>query len=123
MLGQVEPAVQRGEERSRLAREQRERIIVEMEMQEVESAGLAAYLLEHRDVQCVGIADRAVESQRAGPARLQLRRGSRVTACKQRDVVTERDQLFDQPVHDPFGSAIKFRWNRLGQWSDLRDAH
>src|SRR4051812_848274 len=119
MLGEIEPAVQGGEERRRLAREQRERIVVEVKMQEVEFAGLAADLLEHRDMQRVGIADRTVEAQRARPVGLQFRRGLRVSAGKQRDVVTERDELFDEPVYDAFGSAVELGRNRLGQGSDL----
>src|SRR5438477_8882737 len=37
--------------------------------------------------------------------------------------MTERDQFLDEPVHDPLGSTIKLWRNRLGQRSDLGNAH
>src|SRR6266436_4996840 len=37
--------------------------------------------------------------------------------------MSECYQLFRQPIHHPFGAAIKFGWNSLRQRSNLRDAH
>src|SRR5271169_4495418 len=37
--------------------------------------------------------------------------------------MSEGYQLFGQPMHHPFGAAIKFGWNSLRQRSNLRDAH
>ena len=37
--------------------------------------------------------------------------------------MAERDQFFDQPVNDPFGSAIELWRNRFGQRRNLGDAH
>ena len=123
MLGQIEPAVQRGHERRRLAREQRERIIVEMKMQDVEIARALIDALQHHHVQRVGIAHRAVEPQRPRPHRFELRRGLRIAAGEQRDLVAERDQFLGEPRHDPFGSTIKLRRHRLRQRGDLRNMH
>src|SRR5262249_17637388 len=55
--------------------------------------------------------------------RLQLRGGARVTAAEQRHVVTERDQLLDEPVHHPLSSAVEFWRYCFGQWSHLGDTH
>src|SRR5271165_4615138 len=37
--------------------------------------------------------------------------------------MSEGYQLFGQPMHHPFGAAIKLGWNSLRQRSNLRDAH
>ena len=91
MLRQIEPAVQRGQERRRLPGEQRERIIVEMEVQEVEFLVVAflPHALQHHHVQRVGVADRAVEAQRLRPGRVEFRRGLGIAAGEQRDVVSQ----------------------------------
>src|SRR6185312_15027868 len=62
---QVEPAMQRGQEGRRLPVEQREWIIVEVEMQEVELLVVAflADALQHHHMQRIRIAYRAVEAQ------------------------------------------------------------
>ena len=64
-------------ERRRLPVEQRERIVVEMEVQEVELLVVAflPHALQHHHVQRVGIADRSVEAQRLRPGRVKFRRG------------------------------------------------
>ena len=81
-----------------LPRKQRERIVVEVEVQEIEFVGALPDLLQHQHVQRVRIADRAVEPQRPRPRRFELRRCARIAAGKQRHVVTERDQFLGQPV-------------------------
>jgi hypothetical protein len=75
VLRQVEPAMQRGQERRRLPEEQRERIVVEMEVQEIELLVVTfpPDALKHHHVQCVGIADRSIEAQRLWPCRVELR--------------------------------------------------
>ena len=104
---------------------QRERIVVEMEVQEVEFLVVAflPHALQHHHVQRVGIAHRSVEAQRLRPGRVEFRRGLRIAAGEQRDVVSERDQFLGQPVHHPFGAAIKLGGDSLRQRSNLRDAH
>ena len=94
-----------------------------MEVQEIEFIRLASDLLQHGHVQRVRVADRTVEAQRSRPERFKLRRGARVAACEQRHVMTERDQFLDEPLHDALGPSIELRWNRLGQRSDLGNAH
>ena len=92
VFGQVQPAVQRGEERRRLPVEQRERIIVEMEVQEVEFLVVTflADAFQHHHVQRIGVANRAVETQRLRPGRVEFRRGPRIAAGEQGDVMSQR---------------------------------
>ena len=125
VLGQVQPAVQRGQERRRLPVEQRERIVIEMEVEEVEFfvVTFLADPFQHHHVQRVGIADRSVEAQRLRPGRVEFRRGLGIAAGEQGDVVSQCDEFFGQPVHDPFGAAVQFGGNSLRQRGNLRDAH
>src|SRR5262249_24222736 len=111
------------DERRRLAREQGEWIVVEMKMEKIKFTRLSPDLFQHGNVQSIGIADRTIEPQGPWPERLKLSGCVRVAARKERDVLSERDQLLDQPVHDTLGSTIEFRWDRLGQRSDLGNAH
>ena len=69
VLRQVEPAVQGGQERRRLPVEQREWIIVEMEVQKIELFIVAflPHTLQHHHMQRIGIPHRAVEAQRFRP--------------------------------------------------------
>ncbi len=92
-------------------------------MEKIELGGALIDPLEHHDMQRVRIAHRAVEPQRARPYRVELRRGHRVAAGKERDLVAERDQFFRQPRHDTFGPAIKLGRDRFRQRRDLGDMH
>ena len=94
-------------------------------MQEVEFLVVTfpPHPFQHHHMQRVGIAHRAVEAQRLRPGRVKFRRGLGIAAGEQRDVVSQRHQFLGQPVHHPFGAAIKFGWNSLRQRSNLRDAH
>ena len=115
--------MQRGDERRRLAGKQRERIVVEMEVQDIELLCLSTHALQHGHVQRVGVAHRAVETQRLRPHRLELCRRPGIPAREQRDVMAERDQLLGQPGDHPFGAAIQPGRNRLGQRRYLRNMH
>src|SRR5262249_27400553 len=125
MFGQIEPAMQGGQERRRLSVEQRERIIVEMEMEEVELLVVAflTHTFQHHHMQRVGVANRAIKTQRFWPSCVKFRGCLRISARKQRDVVPECNQFFRQPMHHSLGAAIEPGWNSLRQWSYLRDAH
>ena len=70
-----------------------------------------------------GGAHRVVETQRAGPHRLELGRRARVAAGEQRDIVTEGHELLGEPGNDALGASVQFRWDRLGQRCNLRDSH
>jgi hypothetical protein len=74
MFGQIEPPVQGCHERRRLPGQQRKRVVIEVAMQNVEITGAPADALQHRHVQRVRIAHRAVEAQRARPYGIKLRR-------------------------------------------------
>src|SRR5947209_18743503 len=123
MFGQIEPAVQRGDEWGRLAREQREWIVIEMKVQKIELVGAPPHVLQHVQVQRERVADRAVEAQRARREWLKLGRRARIAAGEQRDLVPERDEFLDEPVNDPFGSAVKPGRNGLRQRGNLRNVH
>ena len=73
MLRKVEPSVKRREKRRRLPRKQRERIVVEMEMEEVEFLVVAfpADPFQHHHVQGVRIAHGAIEPQGFWPCRIE----------------------------------------------------
>src|SRR5262249_562736 len=106
-----------------LAREKRERVVVEMEMQEVEVGGLLAYPFQHAHVQRVGVADGGVVAQRPRPHGCELRRRLRIAARKQSHIMAKLHHFLDPPMNDALGAAIALRRNRFGQWSYLRDAH
>src|SRR4051812_48978788 len=125
MLRQIKPAMQRSQKGRRLTVEQGERIVVEVEMQEVEFLIVASLsnVFEHDHVQGVGIPHRSVQPQRFRPCRAELCRGLRIAAGEQRDVVPEGNELFGQPVNDPLSASIELRWHSLRQRSNLRNAH
>lgn len=123
VLGQVEAAMHRSDERGGLPREHREGQIVEMEVQDIETAREPAHALEHGDVQRHRIAHRVVETQRTRPCRFELCRGARVAAGEQRHVMAEGHKLFREPGNDALGASVQFRWDGLGQRCNLRDSH
>jgi hypothetical protein len=47
----------------------------------------------------------------------------RVAAGKQRHVMSECDQLVDQPGDDALGTAVEFGRDTFGERGDLCDAH
>jgi hypothetical protein len=123
VLRQVEAAMHGGDEGRGLAREHRERKIIEVEMQHVEFGGTLSHLFQHGHMQRHRIAHRIVQAQRTRPHRLELGRGLRIAAGEQRDVVAKRHQLLGEPGNHSLGSAIQFRGNRLGQRCNLRNTH
>ena len=96
-----------------------------MEVQKVELFIVAfpPHALQHHHVQGVGIAHGAVEAQRLWPRCVEFRRRLGIATGKEGNVVSQRNQFFGQPVHDPFGAAVQFRGNSLRQRGNLRDAH
>ena len=62
-LRQVEPAMERGDEWYRLTGKQRERIIIEMKVQQIKIMSPLANSLDHGHMQRIGVADRAVQTQ------------------------------------------------------------
>src|SRR4030081_2737763 len=101
MLREIEPAMQGGQKRCRLPREQRKRIIVEVKMQKVELFIVAflSYAFQHHHMQGIGIPNRSVEAKGLGPCSFKSRRGLGITAGEQRDVVSQRYQFLGQPVY------------------------
>jgi hypothetical protein len=97
MLRQVKPAMERGDEWCRLTGKQGERIVVEMEVQQIEIASPLAISLEHGHVQCIWVADRAVQTQGLRPTCFQVGRSLRIAAREQDDFMPKRDQFVRQP--------------------------
>jgi hypothetical protein len=86
-----------------------------MEMQDVKILSPPAHLLKHRDMQAIGIADRAVEAQRARPDRLKPRGGAVIAAGKQRDIVAQSYELLREPGDHAFGTTIQLRRNSFSE--------
>jgi hypothetical protein len=63
------------------------------------------------------------EAQRMRPDRVELAARPRIAARKQSDLVTQFDELVDEPGDHSFRAAVKLGWNTLGQGSDLGDTH
>src|SRR5690348_8772690 len=96
-----------------------------MEMEEVELLFVTflTHALQHHHMQRVGIADRAIKTQRFWPSCVKFCRSLRISAGEQRHIVPERHQLLRQPMHHSLGAAIESGWDSLRQWSYLRAAH
>src|SRR5262245_24571197 len=74
-------------------------------------------------MQRVGIADRSVKAERSRPKGVELCRRAGVSACKQRYIVTERNQFLNEPINNPLRSAIELGRNGFGQRGNLGNQH
>ena len=83
MLRQVKSAMERGHKWCGLTGKQGERIVIEMKVQQIEIMSPVANSLEHRHMQRIGVADRAVQTQCLRPTWFQVGRSSRIAACEQ----------------------------------------
>ena len=97
MLRQVKSAMERGHKWCGLTGKQGERIVIEMEVQQIKIVSALANSLEHGHVQCIWIADRAVQTQRLRPTCFQLCRSLRIAACEQDHFMPECNQFVRQP--------------------------
>ena len=122
-IGQILPAVQRGDGAVRDRPEQRKLELVDMEVQDVEFIGALAHAIEHQHVVGNWIADAVFEPQRFGYARHKIGGRDRIAAGKEGDLMAERHQLLGQVGDDPLGAAIEARGNAFDQRRDLRDFH
>src|SRR5262249_51955572 len=123
MLGQVEAAMQGRDEGGRLPRKQRKRVIVQVEMEDVEMVGSAPDLLQHRHVQSHRIPHRTVEAKRPRPDRFEASGGVGIAAGEQGHVVPEGDEFLGQPRNNPLSTTVQLRGYGLGQRRYLRDTH
>ena len=117
LLRQIEPAVQRRHERRVLALEQRERVIVHVEMQHVELVGAAADHFHQQHVRRDAVADCRVEAQRARPDGFESRFRLRIAGCEERHVVAELDERLGDIGNDALGAAVE-----LGGTDSVRGA-
>ncbi len=118
---QILTAVQGGDGAARDRSKQREMELIDMEMQDVEIAGLLAHAVEHQHVVGDRIADAGVEPQRLGHAGDEVGGGDRIAAREQCDLMAEVHQLFSQVGDDPLGAAIKPWRDAFHQGRNLRD--
>ena len=122
-LGQIEAAVQGGDERHVLAGEHRVRPIIDVEVQHVEPVGALAHILDHQGVGGDPVADVRIEPQRTRPGRVQFGRGGGVAGSEQSDVVPHLHQGFGERIHDTLAAAVKLRRHGLEQGRNLGDTH
>src|SRR5215471_10715744 len=87
-IGKVLPAVQRRDGAVLGGAEDGKMKLINVEVQNIEVRGHAPNLVEHQHVVGNDVPDRGVEAQGLGTARDEFGPGDRVSACKQRDVVT-----------------------------------
>lgn len=120
---QVEASVQGGEERDPAPAERRQVQPVDVCMNNVELAGATRDRFDQQRTGRVRVDARAPETQGARPHRMQLSARPGIAAREQGHLMAELDQLVDQPSHNPFRTAVKFRGNAFGQRSDLDDPH
>jgi hypothetical protein len=122
-LRQVETAVHRRHGLARERAKQREVHVLEVEVQDVELVRATAHLLEHQRDRGERVADRGIEAQRAPRARDEIRRGLRLAAREERDVVAEPHQLFGEVGHHALRAAVQPRRDALRKRGDLGDLH
>ena len=86
---------------------EREVQVVDVEVDDVELGARWRDLLEQQDVVRQRVDAARVEPQRPRRARHQPRRGHRVAAGEQRDVVALRHELLGQVGDDALGAAVE----------------
>ena len=89
--------MERGDERGRLTGKQREWIVIEMKVQQIEIMSLLANSLEHGHMQRIRVADRAIQTQCLRPTYFESGRCLRITACEQDHLMPKRDQFVREP--------------------------
>ena len=103
--------------------EQREMQIVDVKMEGVEFGRAPAHLVEHDHVIGQRIPHPGIEPERLLRARYEFRRGQRVAAREQGDLVSLADQLLGEIRDDALGAAVQARRHAFDQRRDLGDFH
>ena len=119
----VEPAVERRGVWHAEPPRQREVEVVEVPVNHVEAVGLGRHRLQLDHLVRQRIDDAVIKPQGAGSARDQLRRGLRVTAGEQGDVVALANELLGQVGDDGLGASVSLWRHALDERRHLRDAH
>ena len=88
--------------------------VIDMEMQHVELVGPPPNIVEHDDMVREWVPDRRIEPQRHVRAPHQLRSGTRISAGKQRHIVSFADEFLGQIGYDPLRAAVKTRRTAFG---------
>src|SRR5581483_4591954 len=99
------------------------REIVHVAMDEVELLGPFEYLRQLHHVKRERIGDAVVQPERARHRRHQRRRGARVAAREERDVVPAAHLFLDQVGDDALRTSVEGGRHALVEWSDVSDAH
>ena len=120
MLGQVEPAVQGRDKRRRLSRQQRERVIVKVKVDDIKFAVRGGRPV--RSYRYAARWDRALCRQAAsarGQIEARFAEVIGIAAGEQRNIMAERDEFLGQPGDDALGAAIEASAARLRSTAQL----
>ena len=120
---QVLPAVQRRYGTANKLPKQRKMVIVSVEVQDVEIVGTFADPVQHQHIIRNWITHFRVEPQRRCRTTDKPRRGHRVAAREQGDVMAEADEFFREIGNDTLRAAIEPRRYALNKWRNLCDFH
>ncbi|OIQ63792.1 hypothetical protein GALL_546660 [mine drainage metagenome] len=119
----IQPAVDRRQIRHVLAAEQRQREIIDMEMQDVEFILTAIDQFHHTIISRDPILDAGIQAQRLLAHRREGGGGDRIAAGEQGHIMTHRDQFLGQRINHPLGSAVQFGRDRLEKRRYLSNTH
>src|SRR5665213_2035553 len=97
--------------------------VVDVKVKNVKSGCMLADAIEHQHIIGNWIYDMGVETQCEGGATHQPRGRYGIATSKQRDIVSELDELLCEIRYDAFGATVKPRWNALHQRRYLSDLH
>ena len=122
-VGKVEAAVQGRQRAVGETGHEREMQQINMEMDDVEIVGLAAHVVQHHQMVGQGVLDGGIESQGHVRAADQFRRGPRVAAGKQGDVVALMNKFFGEVGNHPLGAAVEVGRHAFHQRGNLRNPH
>ena len=122
-VGDVEPAVERGQTRQPQPPADRKMEIVDVEVNDVEAVRRREHLLHHQDVVRELVDATLVQPQRTPAGRNQAGAGHRVAAREQGDVVALPDQFPGQVGDDPLGAPVEPGRHTLKERGDLRNSH
>ena|SRR5688572_8189154 len=121
-VGKIEPAMKSCQVRNRMPPGKREMKVIGMKVNNVEPRRPLEYLFEHHVVMRKRI-KYIVEPQGTLARRYKLRRGDRIAACEERDLVSLRHQLLSKVGNDALSTAIRSRWHTFIERRDLGDFH
>jgi hypothetical protein len=122
-VGDVEATVEGRQLRHRRSPRQRKVLVVHVKVDRVEFTGALRNVFQHQDVMRRLVDAVLVEPERTPAAGDEVRLRLRVSARKQRHVVSLPDELLRQVRDDALGAAVVLGRHALEQGRDLGNAH